>query len=208
MSTSRLFPNENAYDALINQAASDNSVDPALIKGVIAQESNFVPTAYRSEPSIGDASYGLMQILLGTARGMGFDGSGQDLFDPSTNIQYGSAFLSDLIRQSNNAGYDLDSAISAYNGGFSSDRPGDGKRSTNRVDGYLADGSTLAPFINQDYVNKVLSYMQHYAAVASGAAAPVVHTAGMGIESSGALLLVGVAAAVFLFGSAALDRRR
>jgi soluble lytic murein transglycosylase-like protein len=162
-----LFPNEDAYDGLIQQAASDNSLDPALIKGIIAQESNFVARAYRAEPQINDASYGLMQLLYQTAKGMGYTGTAQGLFDPATNIQYGAAFLSDLIRQSDNAGYGVESAISAYNAGFSSDRPGDGKRATNRVDGYVTDGSQFAPFINQHYVDAVLSYMQHYAQVAA-----------------------------------------
>jgi soluble lytic murein transglycosylase-like protein len=194
-----LFPNENTYDAIIAQAASDNSVDPALVKGVIAQESNFVASAYRAEPQIGDASYGLMQILLGTARGMGYGGDGKGLLDPATNVQYGTAFLSDLIRQSDNAGYGVDSAISAYNAGFSSDRPGDGKRATNRVDGYLTDGSTLAPFINQPYVDAVLSYMQHYAQLATpgGSRSTIPTTAGDGAfgPSSIVLLVAGLALA-------------
>jgi soluble lytic murein transglycosylase-like protein len=199
-----MFPNENKYNDLISQAASDNSVSASIVKGIIAQESNFVPSAYRAEPSVGDASYGLMQILYTTAQGLGYTSGRpayppviplQGLFDPATNIAFGTIFFSDLVNTAANNGWGVDSAISAYNAGFSSDRTGDGKRSTSRQDGYVADGSRLAPFVNQSYVDAVM----RYAAIYSGtAAAP-----SGGITPQNILLIGGVLAALAVAASVA-----
>jgi soluble lytic murein transglycosylase-like protein len=197
------FPNENAFDSIISAASSNFGVPFGLIKGVIAQESNFVQRAYRAEPQINDASYGLMQVLLATARGIGYVGTGDGLFDPQTNITVGTSFLSQLLRTAADSGWGIDSAISAYNAGFSSDRPGDGKRSTNRVDGYDSSGSQLAPFINQAYVNAVLSYAQRYSAPGAQVLAPVNVSA---VSGGGFSPLLFVAAAVAL--GLALAKRR
>lgn len=42
--------------------------------------------AIRHEPRINDASYGLGQLLYGTARGLGYRGTPEGLYDPETNI--------------------------------------------------------------------------------------------------------------------------
>src|SRR5258707_5310043 len=54
-------------------------------------ESSFNPTAFRQEPS-GVASYGLMQVLDVTARGLGFTGTLDDLYDPATGILWGATY--------------------------------------------------------------------------------------------------------------------
>lgn len=150
------YPRENDFDAIVNEAAAAWNVRAALIKGVIAAESEFNPRAYRDEPRIHDGSYGLMQLLYGTASALGYTGSTTGLFDPTLNVRLGTRFLADLIRTAASRGYGIDSAVSAYNAGFSKVRPGDGPRTTN------APG---APFINQPYVDKVISLANYYAGV-------------------------------------------
>lgn len=105
-------------------ASSRYGVDPAIILAVIGTESSFDPRAYRAEPQINDASYGLMQLLMKTAKGLGFTGTTADLYDPLRNIELGTKLLNQLL---NARGGDVDAAISAYNGGY---RPslGFGKR--------------------------------------------------------------------------------
>lgn len=100
------------YDDTILAVAGANLVDPMLVKAVIASESSWVSTAYRAEPQINDASYGLMQILLATARGMQPSVTAEQLADPSTNISLGTRYLA---QQLNRFGYP--GALAAYNGG-------------------------------------------------------------------------------------------
>ena len=148
-----MFTRENEYDPIVAEAGKAWEVEPALIKAIIGAESEFTPTAYRAEPRLGDASYGLMQLLYATAKLLGYTGSTAGLYDPTTNIRLGTRYLRDLIKTAGARGYGVDSAISAYNAGFSTVRPGDGKRTTN------AAGS---PFINQGYVDKVLRLAAYF----------------------------------------------
>lgn len=96
----------------------------ALLMGLIARESAWNPGALRAEPHIGDASYGLCQVLLGTARLFEPAVTPSDLFIPAVNIRIGAAFLRDKVRQ-----YGVEDGVSAYNAG----RPVSGNR------GYVAD---------------------------------------------------------------------
>ena len=148
-----MFSHENDFDSIVAEAGAAWSVDPTLIKAIIGAESGFDANAFRAEPQIGDASYGLMQMLYGTATTMGFTGSTVDLYDPTTNIRLGTRFLADLLKTADQRGYGVDSAISAYNAGFSVPRPGDGMRLTN-------DPSSA--FINQAYVDNVLSLANYF----------------------------------------------
>ena len=75
------------YGHVIERNSGKYDLDPGLIFATIMLESGGNTNAIRHEPQIGDASYGLGQILYGTARGIGFDGSAQDLFDPEVNIE-------------------------------------------------------------------------------------------------------------------------
>lgn len=63
--------------------------NPADVLAIIEIESSFRADAYRAEPQIGDASYGLMQVLYSTARDRGYQGPPEGLFDPATNIRIG-----------------------------------------------------------------------------------------------------------------------
>jgi len=118
------------------------NIDPALILAIIHTESNGNPKAYRYERHIEDASRGLMQILYRTAREMGYYGKPQGLYDPETNINYGTKYLANRIRK-----YGFYKGIAAYNAG--SPR-------------YTREGC----FINQPYVNKVIGAYYVYKRVA------------------------------------------
>lgn len=75
------------YGNVIERVAEKYDLDPKLIFATIMLESGGNTYALRYEPHINDASYGLGQILYGTALGMGFDGNPQDLYDPEVNIE-------------------------------------------------------------------------------------------------------------------------
>ena len=170
---------ENAYDAAIQAASAEFGVRVPLIKGVIGRESAFVPTAKRGEPQIGDASYGLMQLLYSTAKALGYTGTPEGLLDPATNIHYGTMLLSQNLSRT---GGDEASAISAYNGGW---RPslGFGARATKPLRVCLAWKATaprdaklrvlardcakvqnVAPgeFANQPHVDAVMANVQYF----------------------------------------------
>lgn len=118
------------YDAIIVDAANRYVIDPALIKAVITKESSWNPNAYRAEPQIGDGSRGLMQILLGTARGMAPGVTAEQLFDPATNIDLGARYLANQL-----AIYGYPAGVSAYNAGH----PITGNQSyVNDVDAYYS----------------------------------------------------------------------
>ena len=100
------------YDPIILAAGARYMVDPALIKAVITKESSWNPGALRAEPQIGDASYGLMQLLLRTAQGMQPGVTPSDLFDPNINIDLGTRYLAGQLGQ-----YGYPAGVSAYNAG-------------------------------------------------------------------------------------------
>lgn len=102
------------YDDLIRNASETFDVPAPWIKAVIRVESNWNANAYRAEPRINDGSYGLMQVLLRTARGLGFAGDASELFDPVVNIPLGTGLLGNLRRQ---FGDDFRRVYSAYNSG-------------------------------------------------------------------------------------------
>lgn len=102
------------FDIAIQTAALKWDVPEVWIRAVIETESAWNPNAFRAEPQINDASRGLMQLLMRTARGLGFAGSENDLFDPDTNIDLGTKLLGDLRRK---YGDDFRRIYSAYNSG-------------------------------------------------------------------------------------------
>lgn len=75
------------YGAIINRASTKYEVDPGVILATIMTESGGNTYAIRNEPQINDASYGLGQILYGTAVNIGFEGTPDKLYDPETNIE-------------------------------------------------------------------------------------------------------------------------
>lgn len=203
-----LFPNEDAYDGIIRPIAAQEHVPAALVKAVIAHESRFVPTAVRGEPQLNDASRGLMQLLLATARHMGFTGEADALFQPGVNIPLGVRYLGQQLAR---AGGDWAGAVSAYNGGYRPDL-GFGRRATKVVTVCLArDQKTgaclqtrtvkIGEFANQPYVDDVFKYWDHYKALETAPVVPAPPAAALpaGGGCLGILLLALVPIAVRVF---------
>jgi soluble lytic murein transglycosylase-like protein len=84
-------------------------VPESLIHRAIARESGYNPAAH-SGPY-----WGLMQIRLDTARGMGYRGPARGLLDADTNLKYAVAYLSNAWLV---AGGDQRRALGLYAGGY------------------------------------------------------------------------------------------
>lgn len=89
-------PNLKKYESVLDQAAKDFSLEPALLKAVMAAESGFNPAAVSPKGAIG-----LMQIMPATAERYGLQGDSkrtllQKLADPIINIRLGARYLRDL----------------------------------------------------------------------------------------------------------------
>lgn len=95
-------------------AAESHGLDPVLVAAVVEQESDFDSTAFRDEPQIGDASRGVMQVLYGTAKWMGYEGDAQGLLETETSLRYGCTYLRYLMHR---YGGDVRSALAGYNAG-------------------------------------------------------------------------------------------
>jgi len=98
-----------AHDALIAKHAVANGVPEQLIRRVIRIESRGKAGAVHA------GNYGLMQIRLGTARGVGYSGDAQGLLDPDTNLTYAVKYLAGAYRA---AGCDENRAVSYYQRGY------------------------------------------------------------------------------------------
>jgi soluble lytic murein transglycosylase-like protein len=128
--------NLDAWDDIILRAADLYLVQPELIKAVILIESGMNPKA--TSPA---GAQGLMQLMPGTATGLGV----QDSYDPQENIFGGTRYLRQMIDRF----ADQRLALAAYNAG-----PGN-------VEKY--DG--IPPFREtQYYVELVLKYRAHFLA--------------------------------------------
>jgi hypothetical protein len=97
------------HDALIAKHAAANGVPETLIRRVIRIESRGNARAAHA------GNYGLMQIRLGTARGVGYSGDAAGLLDPDTNLTYAVKYLAGAYRA---AGCDADRAVSYYQRGY------------------------------------------------------------------------------------------
>lgn len=89
----------------IQEAASKTGVPESLITAVIRAESGFQPNAVSRV-----GAQGLMQLMPGTARGLGVSNS----FDPRQNIMGGAEYLR---QQLNRFGGSVEKALAAYNAG-------------------------------------------------------------------------------------------
>ena len=101
------------YSDLITAISCSHHINPVLVAGIVAQESDFDPRKKRLETRIHDVSYGLMQITTRTARWMGLQGSTQRLLDPVVNLTIGIRYLAWLLQKHP---YGAD-AVAAYNAG-------------------------------------------------------------------------------------------
>jgi soluble lytic murein transglycosylase-like protein len=123
------------YHALIEQAAQRNGVEPALLHGLIQQESGFDPNA---QSSAGAA--GLTQLMPGTAASMGV----ANPLDPAESIEGGARYLGQMLRQ---FGGNATDALAAYNAG----------------PGAVQQYGGVPPYAEtQSYVSKVLGYAEAF----------------------------------------------
>lgn len=156
-----LFKDENKYDHEILRAAQEEGVPFAVAKGFFALESAFNPKAYLEEkyadPAKNDASYGLAQVLYRTARGMGYTGTPEGLFDPYTSAKYGARFIAGLYKKYKS----LPDTIAAYNMG----RPRKAAETTARIIGIYGKPLPDWVYANQPYVDRVSAYIAYYQAL-------------------------------------------
>lgn len=100
---SSLIPNH--FGGMVTQAAADNNVDPAVLAGLLEQESGWNPNAVSRS-----GAQGLGQFMPATAREFGVNVS-----DPKSSIDGAARYLSYLIDY---FGGDQTLALYAYNGGM------------------------------------------------------------------------------------------
>lgn len=127
---------KDRFAPIVEEAARNHQVDPALLHAVITAESGYNPDAVSRKGAVG-----LMQLMPETARRYGVENS----FDPAQNIQGGTKYLSDLLQMFNN---NLELAVAAYNAG------------ENAV---VRHGYSIPPYREtQAYVPKVLKLQKKY----------------------------------------------
>jgi soluble lytic murein transglycosylase-like protein len=134
---------DGQFSNLINQAAQKYGIDPALLKGLIRQESNFNPNA--KSPA---GAAGLCQLMPGTAAALGVSNP----LDPAQAIEGGAKYLSQQLKA---FGGDVRKALAAYNAG-----PG----AVQRYGGVPPYAET------QNYVRSVMSFADQYRSNPSPAA--------------------------------------
>jgi len=138
------------YAAEIQAAASAHGVDPALLAGLVRQESNFNPRA--GSPA---GAQGLTQLMPGTARGLGV----ADPLDPAQSLDGGARYLRQMLDQ---FGGDVTRALAAYNAG----------------PGAVARFGGVPPYAEtQSYVRQVQAYAAQYRGASATPAPPTALTA-------------------------------
>lgn len=75
--------------ALAPQADPEGWLSLPELLAFVQVESSFRPAAYRFEPQLGEASYGLMQVLESSARDRGLSGDPRQMFDPLVGLRMG-----------------------------------------------------------------------------------------------------------------------
>jgi len=103
--TGAALPASVPYAAQITTAARANGLDPALLAGLIKQESGFNPNA-----GSGAGARGLTQLMPATAAALGVT----NVLDPQQSIEGGAKYLK---RQLDAFGGDVTKALAAYNAG-------------------------------------------------------------------------------------------
>jgi soluble lytic murein transglycosylase-like protein len=132
------------FGAEIDAAAQRYGLDPALLKGLIRQESGFDARAQSSAGALG-----LTQLMPSTAASLGVDP-----LDPAQAIDGGARYLR---QQLDRFGGDPAMALAAYNAG----------------PGAVAMYGGIPPYAEtQNYVQRVMAFAQQYGYGAAAAATP------------------------------------
>ncbi len=97
--------NPEQIQTLVTDASASNAVPQGLVRAVIMAESAGNPSAI----SVAGAQ-GLMQLMPGTSQSCGI----ANPFDPTENVQCGTAYLKGLLQRYHN---DATLAVAAYNAG-------------------------------------------------------------------------------------------
>ena len=168
----------------INQAASAAGLEPALVFGLIRQETRFMP---QLKSGVGAA--GLMQVMPATAKWVakkiGMDWRNPELIsDPLVNLKLGTSYLKLVL---DDLGGSQAMAAAAYNAG-----PGRPRRWREGPTVETAIWAENIPFNEtRDYVKKVLSNAAIYSALIDSQKPPVLRPrlgAGIGPRDAGAAL--------------------
>ena len=126
--------NRRRYSSIVDTAAEQYQVDPALVHAVIMAESGYNPNALSPK-----GATGIMQLMPGTARRYGVANS----YDAASNIRGGTRYLRDLLQMFNN---NVHLAVAAYNAG------------ENAV---IRHGHQIPPYKEtRNYVDKVITFYQ------------------------------------------------
>jgi soluble lytic murein transglycosylase-like protein len=131
------------YQSLIEEACAKYGVEPALLAGLIEQESHF-------DPSVGSGAgaEGLTELMPETAASLGVT----DPHDPTQSIEAGARLLSEKLSE---FGGNKELALAAYNAGS----------------GAVQQYNGIPPYPEtQEYVQKVLGYASGYASAFGGVA--------------------------------------
>jgi soluble lytic murein transglycosylase-like protein len=126
--------NITAYDDLIAGEAQRNGLPPALVKAVIAAESNFNARAVSRK-----GAQGLMQLMPSTAESLGVE----DPFHVEQNVRGGARYLAHLFSRYG----DWSRTLAAYNAG---------PEAVDRHGGIPPYAET------REYVDRVLAYYRRY----------------------------------------------
>jgi soluble lytic murein transglycosylase-like protein len=96
-------------NSLIARHAAANNLPEEMVRRIIKRESGGNPRV------ISKGNYGLMQIRLGTARAMGYQGSAAGLLDADTNMTYAVKYLAGAYHA---AGGNADRTVHYYAAGY------------------------------------------------------------------------------------------
>lgn len=107
-STGRTGSRRRGNSTLLAVAAR-HRIDPLLLHSIVARESAFRPGAVSNKGALG-----LMQIMPGTARGLGVRDPSRLLVDQELNLVTGATYLKQLQRQFGN---NVPAVLAAYNAG-------------------------------------------------------------------------------------------
>lgn len=94
---------------MVSTHAQANGVPADLVHRVIMRESRYNPRVVHR------GNYGMMQIKLATARGLGYTGTAEGLLDPETNLTYAVKYLAGAYRLANG---NHDRAVAYYASGY------------------------------------------------------------------------------------------